>query len=237
MLDPGWMVERTAKQLVDKLEQARRQQVPTGRTSGRRLLRLWPRRLILPTAFCPYHRLVLISCGFSIVFGSVLSISIYYVVLLLAAGSEVMAAGDMDWLNQYRYGAWGSHARLGEGWDGMHSTRSLDSDLVVSFDNDLGGKSSPFVAACTIQCCQLTLRVDGWLTLHRTWLHISKFQRNLSPSPTALRTSPQVLRDAQRDSVGSVNAYVYAFGPPHVLSRDPLKAWKGQGRPVLDKPC
>lgn len=159
MLDPGWMVERTAQQLV----QARRPQVPAGKTSLRRLLHLRPLRLILPTALCPYLRFGLTSFGFSIMFGSMLSISIFHVVILLAAGSDVWAAGDigMNWLNQYRYAAGRGRVRLHEGWDGIHSTQSLDSEMVVSFDNDLGGKNSRFVAVCTIQCRQLMLRRDG----------------------------------------------------------------------------
>lgn len=159
MLDPGWMVERTAQQLV----QARRPQVPAGKNSIRRHLRLRPLRLILPTAFCPYLRLGLIRFGFSIMFGSMLSISIFHVLMLLAAGSNVWAAGDigMNWLNQYRYAGGRGRVRLHEGWDGIHSTQSLDSEMVVSFDNDLGGRNSRFVAACTIKCHQLMLRGDG----------------------------------------------------------------------------
>lgn len=96
--------------------------------------------------------------------GIMLSISIY-VCLLTLSGENVLASFSLRLegapseaferglsgttvkallQSPYRWnnGLFGGDVRLQEGWGGIPSTHSVDSEMVVSFDNDLEGKSA-----------------------------------------------------------------------------------------------
>ena len=146
MEDPGWTMERTAQELLSKLDQA---QVTAGAMAGKtsfyKLLRLRPRTEMLANFLrrttYPYLRVGFINFGISFLVGSMLSISLY--VLLFLAGSEKVEARDryQQWIQAYGTGVGQSRVRLHKGWEGRHSTQSLDSELQLSCENDLEGRT------------------------------------------------------------------------------------------------
>lgn len=98
--------------------------------------------------------------------GSMLPISIYVCLLALTGDNGVRASlrpegvfsealqGGLSGTtvqallqSPYRWnnGLFGGEVRLHDGWDGIPSTESVDSEIVVSFDNDLEGKNGPFL--------------------------------------------------------------------------------------------
>ena len=98
--------------------------------------------------------------------GSMLSVSIYVCLLALTEDNGVRASlrpkgafsgaleGGLSGTtvkallqSPYRWnnGLFGGDVRLHEGWDGIPSTESVDSEMVVSFDNDLEGENGPFL--------------------------------------------------------------------------------------------
>lgn len=135
--------------------------------------------------------------------GSMLSISIY--VSLLALSGNASRNGAFASSNQpessleetsvkallqgpYRWnnGLFGGDVRLHEGWDGIPSTESVDSEMVVSFDNDLEGKKP--------QSSLETVDGDHWLTMSRTRVCKRKRFGHLSPPRSSFRSCEKVLR-------------------------------------------
>ena len=118
-----------------------------------------------PRTLLQYLNIGVADFGFSMFLGSMLPISIYVCLLALTGDNVVRASlrperafsgaseGGLPGTtvkalvqSPYRWknGLFGGGVRLHEGWDGIPSTESVDSEMVVSFDNDLEGKNGPF---------------------------------------------------------------------------------------------
>ena len=99
----------------------------------------------------------IVDFEFSMFVGSMLSISTYVCLLTLSGDAsrngafassnqpessleetsvKALLQGPYQWNN----GRFGGDVRLHEEWSGIPSTESVDSEMVVSFDNDLEGK-------------------------------------------------------------------------------------------------
>lgn len=118
-----------------------------------------------PQTLLQYLNIGVADFGFSMFLGSMLPISIYVCLLALTGGDVVRASlrpeGALSGASEgglpgttvkalvqspYRWnnGLFGGDVRLHEGWDGIPSAESVDSEMVVSFDNDLEGKNGLF---------------------------------------------------------------------------------------------
>lgn len=135
--------------------------------------------------------------------GSMLSISTYICLLTLsedasrngALASSIQSGSGLEETSvkallqgPYRWnnGLLEGDVRLHEGWDGIPSTESVDSEIVVSFDNDLEGKKP--------QSQLETVNGYHWLTMSRTRICKRKRFSHLSPPRSSFRSGEKVLR-------------------------------------------